>query len=441
MSKKPSILLSASLLLSLGCTVLVAGQAAPPAPSTPHASVAPAVPHAPAPHEATATLAQTPPPSPDAAPHAFAPQTPSADLAPSTPAPGAHVAAAVTPPAPSTPSASVAPAAPPSPPAQAQSADAPDVSYFFLGDNFLGVYTEDVTRENMSRFNLREPRGVAVTRVVKDSPAERAGLRENDVIVRFDGEATTSIRKLNRLIDEAAPQHAARLTILRSGAEQEINVTLGTRQSAPGILRGEVMLPGQLDDLRRRAEELSRQGDLSHGEVERFRLDSPGLFSMSFGMNRRIGVSTTTLTEQLADYFGVERGGGVLVSSVSENSPASRAGLKAGDIITEIDGERVGRVADLARGINRKKDGEVTLTVVRDKKSRSVKLTPESVKSPEMEFNLEAPAVALTLPRITLPQVRMPKITLPRIDIRTPRLINTPLIIRPNRHGSRTVIL
>src|SRR5207253_706728 len=100
-----------------------------------------------------------------------------------------------------------------------------------------------------------------------------------------------------------------------------------------------------------------------------------GPFVYSFG-NRRIGVSTTTLTKQLAEFFGVADGKGVLVTSVESDSPAAKAGIKAGDVITAIDGEKIEGAGDLARAINKQKDGEVTLTIVRDKSSRTIKVTP-----------------------------------------------------------------
>ena len=71
------------------------------------------------------------------------------------------------------------------------------------GGTFLGVYAEDISKENMSRYGMREIRGAGVTQVIKDSPAEKAGLKKDDVILRFDGESVTSARKLNRLVGEA----------------------------------------------------------------------------------------------------------------------------------------------------------------------------------------------------------------------------------------------
>lgn len=288
---------------------------------------------------------------------------------------------------------------------------------FNEGGNFLGIQTEQVTRENMSRFNLSgEPRGVGVAGVTENSPAAKAGVQKGDVILRFDGEGVTSVAKLQRLISEAAPQHTARLTISRSGAEQELSVTLGRRE---GLMTGRnfenfTFTPGEKfefdsEELQKRAEELSRQ-------LEKMPRGEGGPFTIMFGGGRRIGVTTTPLTEQLADYFGVAGKDGLLITSVAENSPASRAGLKAGDVITEADGAKLSGVGDLSRQLNRQQEGDVTLTITRDKKARQIRVTPD--KAAPDRFNLPAirsvaPVAALAPARVV--GVRTPRIVVPRV--------------------------
>lgn len=263
------------------------------------------------------------------------------------------------------------------------------------GGNFLGVRTEDITRQNASRYNLSEPRGVGITEIVADSPAARAGLRAGDVVLRFDDEPVTSARKFTRLIGEAAPEQSVRLTISRSGAEQQISATLGARPAlgnALGELYGrqaEIFRPGQTEEFRRRLERIGP-------EIESF--------SMMFGASRRIGVTTTTLTDQLGDYLGVTGRRGLLITSVTENSPASRAGLRAGDVLTQIDGNGIGTVNDLVRGLGSREEGDVRLTVVRDRNAREIRVTPERREEGRM-FNV-AP-LAPTAPRPPVaPRVR-----------------------------------
>ncbi len=286
---------------------------------------------------------------------------------------------------------------------------------FFVDGGYLGVATEEITKENMSRYGLREVRGVGVTQVIKDSPAEKAGLKKDDVILRFDGESVTSVRKLTRLVSEASSDQTVRVGISRGGAEQELSVTLSKRNMSN-------LLGSQIRD------------DVFRGIEQSFpRIESGnGDFVFSFGGNRRIGVSTQGLTKQLADYFGV-KDGGLLITSVNENSPAAKAGLKAGDVITAADGEKVTSSGDLTRAINKKDDGAVTLTVVHDHNTRTVTVTPE--KNPDRLIrpgtigtrrivipSVEIPAVPemnIQIPRIVIPAT-------PRIDVTVPRKVPRP---------------
>ena len=288
-------------------------------------------------------------------------------------------------------------------------------SIFVDGDSFLGVYPEEINRENMSRYNLqREPRGVGVREVTANSPAARAGLKADDVIVRFNGEDVTSVRKLNRLISEVAPDHTVRLTIDRNGREQELSVTLSKRDNQTFAFNN----PSAMNEMRRRIETI------------RERMSNQNNFTFAFGANRRIGASTTQLTKQLATYFGAS-GGGLLITSVNENSPAAKAGLKAGDIIMQVDAERIERTSDLWRAINRKNDGEISLTIIRDKSQRTVKLTPErnrpaGLPSPDGQsignFKIEMPNIDIQVP---MPQIR---IEVPQVNVKPFRFIHPPVL-------------
>lgn len=290
------------------------------------------------------------------------------------------------------------------------------VSTFFAPDNFLGVHVVEVTRENMGHYGLTgEPRGVGVQSVVKGSAAERAGLRERDVIVRFDGEAVTSVRKLNRLIDESSPEHTARLTVLRGGSEQQVSATLGKREGfAPAIGQGfewdfganaarelAERYRGDSELNKQRAEELRRGGEEMRKRMEELRRNNPGgNYFFNVGAGRRIGITSTPLGPQLADYFGVRKG--VLVNSVEDGSPAARAGIKAGDVIVEAEGEQVEDSGDLSRAINKREEGDVSLSVYRDRKQRTVRVTPERRQPQSFNFGPGAfniPPVAATAPR------------------------------------------
>ena len=119
---------------------------------------------------------------------------------------------------------------------------------FVFGDEvgYLGIQTEEITGENFSKFGLSKAQGVAIDKVLKNSPAAEAGLQKGDVILKFGGEEVSSVRKLMRLIGEIAPDHQATLTIWRGGSEREIVATLGKRPSMPlenRVFNGGILVP------------------------------------------------------------------------------------------------------------------------------------------------------------------------------------------------------
>lgn len=260
-------------------------------------------------------------------------------------------------------------------------------SFFFNSfdeGSYLGVQTQEVTRENFARFGLREVRGVAIEKVVENSPAAQAGLQTNDVIVRFNGEEVTGTRKLTRLISEVAPDHQAKLTILRGGSERELTVTVGKRESpklqaTSGALKDLYGYPG--------IPEFPELPKVPFPPATPAKPGEPNVFVYpGQASSRQIGVSVTSLTKQLGEYFGVTTGSGLLINNVRENSPAAKAGLKAGDVITEVDGKEIKGNLDFIRALSEKKEGDVSLTIIRDRNRQTVRVTPETGKGEFFNF-------------------------------------------------------
>lgn len=242
---------------------------------------------------------------------------------------------------------------------------------------YLGVQAEEIGKENFTRYGLKSVRGVGIAKVLEGSPAEAAGIRSGDVIVRLNGEDITGSLKLTRMIGEIAPDHLARVTIFRSGGERDLDVTIGKRPMPrfengnfefrmPQIDEINLPQPGQMPDLER----LPRIS-VSPGR--------PGVpMAWALGNRRQIGVGLMPLTEQLSDHFGVDSG--TLVSEVRKDSPAEKAGLRAGDIIIEVNGKSIKDDEDIIKAINEKKEGAVTLTIVRDRGRQTITVTPEEMK-------------------------------------------------------------
>ena len=226
--------------------------------------------------------------------------------------------------------------------------------------------------------------GVRVEDVDQDSPAAKAGLRTGDVIVEVDGERVRSTRQFSRLIQESPQGRNVALAVLRDGKRQTVNVTPEARGFSWGfdpdliereVARGMREIEPRLRELEPRLRELEPR-------LREFRYNGP--FDFDFDWPRmtspraRLGVQLNELTPELADYFGAGDGG-VLVARVTKDSPAEKAGLRAGDVITSVDGDRVRDTDDLVDEL-RDKEGEVTLGIVRDKKESTVKATIEHTR-------------------------------------------------------------
>ena len=234
----------------------------------------------------------------------------------------------------------------------------------------LGVMVSDV--DDATRT------GVRIDGVTEGSAAAKAGAKEGDVVVEFDGERVRSARQLTRLVQETPSGHAVKMTVLRSGTRQTLDVTLEATESdfaarlEPGI-RTEV--ERSLRGLRDLPAMEPPAFDFRWNERGGGRFDGGIPFLTGRG---RLGVQVDGLSDQLASYFGVTSGG-VLVSSVTRESAADKAGLKAGDVITTVNGSAVRDADDLLRALADVKDGaEIALGIVRDKKASTVKATLET---------------------------------------------------------------
>lgn len=233
--------------------------------------------------------------------------------------------------------------------------------------SYIGVSIRDATPEEV---RTSQTTGVMVEDVRQDSPAARGGLRKGDVIVDFDGERARSARQFTRLVRETVPGRAVAVTVMREGSRQTLQVT-PERRGVDEVLR----LPELADGLRRGLRSLP----------DTFSFEFDGLLDGRISQQGRLGIQVTPLSGQLAAYFGVTDG--VLVSQVTQDSPAASAGFRAGDVIIAVDGETVSSPADVARAVREAGPGaQLSIRVMRDRSELT--LTPTL---PENRRRLERP--------------------------------------------------
>lgn len=210
--------------------------------------------------------------------------------------------------------------------------------------------------------------GVKIDRVDEESPAEKAGVKEGDRVVEFDGERVRSTRQLTRLVQETPSGRTVKMVVQRGSDRRTLDITPEADRVASFDRRVE---PGIELDIEREVERGLRNLPQRVEPFFNFRFDGmPG--AMGRG---RLGAQVQPLGDQLAQYFGATDGG-VLVAGVTADSPASKAGLKAGDVITKVNGASVKDTGDLMDALRDvKDDGAVTLDIVRDRKASTVKAT------------------------------------------------------------------
>lgn len=199
--------------------------------------------------------------------------------------------------------------------------------------------------------------GVQIEGVEDGGPAAVAGLASGDVVLEFDGMRVVGVRQFRRLVRETPAGRTVSLRIQRGDEERTLEITTG---SGSGLEDFTEAIPGAYRDLSALA-----------GRVR----DAMPDFSVSVSMSVR-GVRVDPMTPQLREFFGVDPGIGVLVSSVETGSVGERSGLRAGDVIVRVDGRSVDSPGEFRRRVVR--DETVTLSIARDGSDLELTLDPAS---------------------------------------------------------------
>lgn len=242
------------------------------------------------------------------------------------------------------------------------------------GSSWLGVELHEVTAENAKELKLSAERGVVLGKIVPDSPAAKAGLKEKDVVTEVNGQRVEGAAQFRRMIHEIPPGRSAQITIWRDGRAQTLSVTLG---KAGERRHGFKMMAPEPGTFSFRMPEIPAIPPMEwNGEI-------------LLGGRPRLGIDAEDLNGQLGTFFGAPDGEGILVREVNPGSPAEKAGVKAGDVITSLNGERIRSVGELREKLSAK----------RDDKDKTVKLGVLRNKS-EVSLTVELPAPAARTKRL-----------------------------------------
>ena len=239
------------------------------------------------------------------------------------------------------------------------------------GPSWLGVETQEVTAENAKELKLPAERGVVVAEVTKDSPAAKAGLKEKDVITEVNGQRVEGAAQFRRMIHEIPAGRAAQLTVWRDGRAQTLSATLGKAEERHDKWMGAT--PGAFA-FRMPEVQIPEMPSMDLGEG----------MGMVIAGRPRLGIDAEDIGGQLGSFFGAPDGEGILVRSVNGGSAAEKAGMKAGDVITSFNGERVRSLGDLRQKLASQNDAKTAkIGVLRNRSevTLSVELPERTPKS------------------------------------------------------------
>lgn len=199
---------------------------------------------------------------------------------------------------------------------------------------FLGVGNQNLTPELAESFGLKDTNGVVITEVVKDSAAEKAGLKHNDVIVEFDGKPVQKAESFRHIVAMTRPGTKAKVVVLRNGERKTLTVEIGERP---------------------------KQGQTA---------------SIKSEMLDKLGFTVRELTPELAEQFGLQGQTGVVVSEVKPDSLAALADIEPGALIVEVNRTAVSNVKEFNAAIEKAAEKGSVLLLIKEKDySRFVVLT------------------------------------------------------------------
>ncbi|MGO9260484.1 MAG: PDZ domain-containing protein [Bryobacteraceae bacterium] len=263
---------------------------------------------------------------------------------------------------------------------------------------YLGIGVQDIDADRAKALKLKETRGAEVTSIVDDSPAAKAGFKEGDVVLDYNGQAVEGGEQLSRLVRETPVGRQVKIGVWRAGASVTLSPTVEARKGAMSFSsNGSWTMPN--------IEIPMPNFNMPDIEIPRLQpmYQSPmlGIEGESLGQE-----------EQLADFFGVKDG--VLVKAVTRNSAADKAGIKAGDVIVKIDDSRVTstrEITSVLRSVRGKTS--INVTVVRSKKEMTLPVTLEAAMGPPVRARArllvpgDGPLIRFSLPIVRILPLRL----------------------------------
>jgi serine protease Do len=227
----------------------------------------------------------------------------------------------------------------------------------FSAQGYIGVVVGEVDNDRANALHLNDAHAAEVVMVDHDAPAGKSGLlKVHDIILQLDGQSFDNVDQLRRRLREMPSGRTVSLLISRDGTRLTVTVQLcdgallAQQAWSKHFTVPEPAAPGA--------------GQSFLGSVAS---SGPAFLDSMIPRALYVGADVNPVRTQLADYFGVRSGTGLLVESVDDQSPASKAGLKAGDVIVKVESQQITSKNDWLKSIRNHRGHPVQVTVMRNK--------------------------------------------------------------------------
>lgn len=232
---------------------------------------------------------------------------------------------------------------------------------------YLGIYLRSANAHAAKGSNTNEPNGAEILGIDRDAPAGKVGLKPHDVIVGMDGQRVKSDAQLRNMLHGMPAGRTIHLKIMRDGKPMQLAVKLASRAEVEAAAwpEGVIFADGF---------PVSGAGSMADA-LSRSNL-GPGVRLREFVMLRCDGLDVEPIGRQLAAFFGVPAGMGLLVRRVAPHSIAAAAGLQAGDVITAANGMPSSSLRSWLMVISQNQGRTVKLKVIRNHKEKMIQYTP-----------------------------------------------------------------